>query len=139
MGRILVEIDVENLFDIENEQQGLLKPEQVRRLHISDALVDTGATYLCLPPDAIAALGLPFGSNERVRTAGGPKILRRFRSAQLTVMERTVETMVIEVPEGTPALLGYVPLEMLDLVADSQGQTLTTNPAHDGQWITDLY
>ncbi len=44
MDRVLTEATIENLEDLWAVKNGLLKPEQVRRLSVTDALVDTGAT-----------------------------------------------------------------------------------------------
>jgi hypothetical protein len=44
MGKVFVRATLENLGDIEMRERGLLPPEQVRRVEVSDALVDTGAT-----------------------------------------------------------------------------------------------
>ena len=42
------------------------------------------------------------------------------------------------VPEGTPVLIGHILLEDLDLCLDMK-QGLIYNPAHDGEWMTELY
>jgi hypothetical protein len=44
MGRVLTEATIENLKDLWDAERGLLPPEKVRRITVSDALVDTGAT-----------------------------------------------------------------------------------------------
>lgn len=49
MGKVLVAARLENLFDIESRERGLLAPEQVRAVDVPDALVDTGATGLLVP------------------------------------------------------------------------------------------
>ena len=58
MGKVLVTAKIENLHDLFNVQQGLLKPEQVRCVEVTDALVDTGATTLSLPKRIVSQLGL---------------------------------------------------------------------------------
>jgi hypothetical protein len=45
----------------------------------------------------------------------------------------------MEVPDDIPALVGQIPLEMLDLVVDLQGRRLTGNPAHNGEHILELF
>ena len=139
MGRTLIEIIVANVFDQEIARRDLMKEEEVRSIQVPDALVDTGATHLCLPVDAVAALGLRFHEEKNFRTASGESLLRLFIGAFLTIMGRSIETMVVELPHGSPALIGYVPLEQLDLVVDSQAQQLIPNPAHDGKWMLDLF
>jgi hypothetical protein len=48
MGRITVRIKVENLVDALLAERGELPPERVRSIE-TDAMVDAGATLLCLP------------------------------------------------------------------------------------------
>jgi hypothetical protein len=60
------------------------------------------------------------------------------------IMETTIDGRfctvdVMEVPDDVPALVGQIPLEMLDLVVDLQGRRLTGNPAHNGEHILELF
>jgi len=55
MGHIVTKIRVENLGDILLAERGRLAPEQVRSIE-TEALVDAGATLLCLPSKTIADL-----------------------------------------------------------------------------------
>ena len=54
-------------------------------------------------------------------------------------LDRNCAVEVIEVPDEVPALIGQIPLEMLDLVIDLQGRRLTGNPAHGGEQVLELY
>jgi hypothetical protein len=45
----------------------------------------------------------------------------------------------MENDETTPALIGYLVLEDLDLVADPSSKKLIPNPAHEGKWVVDLF
>lgn len=45
----------------------------------------------------------------------------------------------MEVPDGTPALVGQIPLEYLDFVIDLRGQKLIGNPAHGGEHMFEAY
>ena len=58
MGKVIISAKIENLFDIEEVFKGQITDDQVRRLEIDDAMVDTGATTLSLPKRLIAELGL---------------------------------------------------------------------------------
>ena len=58
MGRVVVEATVENLMDLWDADRGLIQPDQVRRVQLIDALVDTGATTLALPTRFVTQLGL---------------------------------------------------------------------------------
>src|SRR5437879_4710487 len=69
MGRVLTEVLVENLGDLFEVQRGLRPPDQVRRVSIRDALVDTGATTLSLPSRLIEQLGLSRRYEKRVTTS----------------------------------------------------------------------
>ena len=70
MGRITASIQVENLGDVLLAERGFPLPEGIRSLEI-EVLVDTGATFLCLPSSAIAALGLSLLDTRRAITANG--------------------------------------------------------------------
>ena len=58
MGKVIISAKIENLFDIEEVFKGQITDDEVRRLEIDDAMVDTGATTLSLPKRLIAELGL---------------------------------------------------------------------------------
>lgn len=117
---------------------GVLAPENVRRITVEDALVDTGATRLGLPPPLIEQLGLTPFRSERVRTVNGLTDLWIYSPVQFTILEREGITTVMGVPEGTPVLIGHILLEDLDLCLDIK-KGLIYNPAHDGEWMTELY
>ena len=57
MGKVLVTAKIENLEDLTASEKGLLPDDQVRRIEVQDAVIDTGATTLLLPKRMIAALG----------------------------------------------------------------------------------
>ena len=46
---------------------------------------------------------------------------------------------VLEVPDGTPVLIGQLPLEHLDFVEDPRSRSLIGNPEHGGEPIYELY
>ena len=56
--RHTTQIELENLYDLVAVKLGVMDPEDVRSLIVVDALVDTGATGLCLPTPVIEQLGL---------------------------------------------------------------------------------
>lgn len=136
MRRITVTIAVENAFDASLAQQGKLSPNEGRRVEL-EALVDTGASLLCLPKPRIEELGLSKIGTRRVTTANGKVDRDIYGDARLTVLNRTCTVDVIELSEATPALLGYIPLENLDLVPDPTTENL--KPAHGDEIVLDLY
>jgi len=44
----------------------------------------------------------------------------------------------MEVPDEVPALIGQIPLEMLDFVIDPQSRRLIGNPAHGGEQMLEV-
>ncbi len=138
MGRVTVTLRLTNLGDLLMSQRGLLPDDRVRRMDI-EALVDTGATLVCLPPEAIATLGLARQQRRQARTANGVVEHWIHEPVHVELMDREADVGVMELPEGTPALLGYIPLELMDLVVSPKEQKVIGNPAHDGKMVFDLY
>jgi predicted aspartyl protease len=139
MGRVLTEAKVENLGDLLEVDRGQRAPEAVRRLLVSDALVDTGATTLSLPSHLIQQLGLKKRYEKPVRTAAGLQTASVYDAVRLTIMDRDCTVDVMEEPDSIPVLIGQVPLEVLDLVVDPKGRRLIGNPAHDGVQTFEMY
>ena len=138
MGRVVEKVKVKNYVDVFQPSQGLLPEDQIRTVEV-DAVVDTGATYLCLPPSVIAQLGLLYSHLSSVTTANGDVERRIFAGADIAVKERNVQMQVMENDEHTPPLIGYLILEALDFVVNPKTQGLTGNPEHHGKWVVDLY
>ena len=67
-------IELTNQSDLVAVRLGVMKPEDVRRLTIEDALVDTGATGLCLPAPLIEQLisCRKNHANKRIHFTGQP-------------------------------------------------------------------
>lgn len=139
MGRVATEAKIENLTDLFDVQRGMKASENVRAVVVPDALVDTGATLLSLPTGLIAQLGLHRMGTERVRSSTGVGETGLYQAVQLTIQGRSCTMDVLEVPDGTPVLIGQLPLEHLDFVVDLRSRTLIGNPAHGGEHIYELY
>jgi predicted aspartyl protease len=139
MSRVMVKAKIENLADLTQVRLGQKKPDQVRWVEVSDALVDTGATMLSLPKRYIQQLGLEPVRKRKARTSAGVAEFSVYRAVQLTVQEREYIGDVAEVPDDCPVLIGQVPLEVLDFVVDPVGQRLIGNPAHGGEQMIELY
>ena len=117
MGRTLEKVKVANYLDIGKAGEGLIKEENIRSIEVS-AVVDTGATYLCLPPNEIAKLGLPFHKTVQIKTANGRASRRTYEGAKIELKGRSFVMEVMENDEETPALIGYLVLEAMDFVVD---------------------
>ena len=131
-------IELANNDEVVLANAGIMNPEDVRRITVEDALVDTGATRLGLPPSLIEQFGLTPFRSEPVRTVNGLTELWIYSPVQFRLLERESITTVLGVPEGTPVLIGHLLLEDLDLCLDIK-QGLIYNPAHDGEWMSELY
>ena len=139
MGRVLTEATVENLKDLWAAESGHLPNDQVRKLIITDALVDTGATLLSLPTRMIQSLGLAKAYTKRITSSIGLAEAAVYEPVRLTIQGRTCTMDVMEVPDTVPVLIGQLPLEHLDFVIDSRNRKLIGNPAHGGEHIYELY
>ncbi len=138
-GRVIVEITVENLADVYAVRVGALGVDQARRVVVTDALVDTGATLLSMPTRLIRELGLLPVSTKRVTTSAGGGEATLHDAVRLTVLGRSCSMDVLEVPDTVPVLLGQIPLEHLDFATDMRSRTLTGNPAHGGEHMYELF
>jgi len=139
MGKVIVTAKIENLNDLLNASQGLLPPEQVRSVEVTDALVDTGATMLSLPKRLVTQLGLQPVRTRQARTSAGPVTVQVYHMVRLTVQGRDWGGEATEVPDDCPVLIGQIPLEGLDFVVDPINGRLIGNPAHGGEHIIELY
>jgi predicted aspartyl protease len=139
MGRVLVTALIENLSDLYLADKGIIPRNQIRRVEVHDALVDTGATGLSMPRRLIDQLGLEASSTRRVRTSAGPRTAQIYGGVRLTIMGRDCLSDVTELSDDCPVLIGQVPLEVLDFVVDPGAQRLIGNPAHGGEQIIEIY
>lgn len=95
------------------------------------ALVDTGATFLCIP--AAVALQLGFDIEEAATAAvtladGSQKRVPRLAPIEIAFSNRTYATEAFVL--GDEALMGVLPLEAMDLLVDPVRQQLIVNPEH---------
>jgi predicted aspartyl protease len=139
MGKVYAEVSITNGDDDAVQARGLLEPGQARTVRLSDVLVDTGATSLCLPAGIIETLGLRLFEEVLVETATGPATARRFRNVLLTVEGRSGTFDCLELPGGRSALLGVVPMEALGLEPDLAAERLRLLPmTREDTYITIL-
>lgn len=139
MGKVIVSAKLENLEDLYQVKMGLRQPQDIRRVEVSDALVDTGATMLSIPARMIAQLGLERVRTRRARTAAGPADFGVFSLVKLSIQGRECTLEVAEVPDDCPVLIGQLPLEHMDWVVDPIGQRLIGNPAHGGEQMIEMF
>ena len=139
MGRVLTEATIESLRDLWEAERGTRGREDVRRITVADALVDTGATMLSIPRHLIDRLGLKEQDRKRVRSSVGVSEVGVYDAVRLTIQGRTCTMDVVEVPDDVPVLIGQLPLEHLDFIIDPRSRTLVGNPAHGGEHMFELF
>lgn len=88
-----------------------------------DLLVDTGATYLTVPVDVAARLGLRVLREQPLVTAGGRREVWPVAGVRISLEGRDAPTVCFIAPAG-PALLGAVALESLGLGVDPLARRL---------------
>src|SRR5205807_1342177 len=110
MGRVVVTARLENLDDLFSVEKGQLTADQVRRVEVTDALVDTGATGLLVPKRLIDQLGLFTYRTRDTRSIAGPASLAMYRAVRLTVQGRECIMDVAEIPDEFSVVIGQVQL-----------------------------
>lgn len=131
-------LELTNSYDEEAVNRGHLTSDRIRTT-IIDALVDTGATMMVLPADAVAALGLLPAGYRKVRYADGRTAEVPWVSGVgITILGRQTVTNALVEAAGTTALIGQIPLEELDLLVDPKSRELRVNPASPDAPLLDL-
>lgn len=138
MGKTSERVKITNYVDSVKAGEKLIPGDSVRTVQL-DAIVDTGATYMCVGKKDIEKLGLPFHKIVTIKTANGDAKRRLFRGAEIELNGRSFVMEVLENDEKTPPLIGYLLLEALDFVVDPKKQKVMPNPEHGGEWMADLY
>jgi predicted aspartyl protease len=136
---MIVSAKIENVFDLYEASRGQLADDQVRRIEVTDARVDTGSTLLAMPRRLIEQLVITQIRTGRAETAVGLATFGIFGPVRLTIQGRACSVDVSEVAQGCPVLVGYVPLELLDFVVNPRGQSLIGNPDHGGEFMFDMF
>jgi len=95
------------------------------------ALVDTGATFMCLSEQDAIQLGFDLTevSQQVVTLADGrQRKVPRIAPVEIAFANRTYITEALVL--GNEALMGVLPLEAMDLLVDPLRQQLMVNPEH---------
>jgi len=139
MGKVIVTALVENLDDLSDVRRGTLTSDRVRRVEVTDALVDSGASGLLMPKSLVARLGLTPLRSREAKTVGGIVSVQVYRAVRLTIQERDCILDVTEISDDLPVLIGQLPLVSMDWVIDMKGHKLIGNPAHGGEQMIEAY
>jgi clan AA aspartic protease len=131
-------IKLTNNTDRDMATRGLITPADVRTVEL-EGLVDTGATCLVLPADAVAALGLSSLGTRKARMADGSvHTFDWVGGVLLEILGREMTCDALVAPAGTQALIGQIPLENLDLLVDPKSREVRVNPESPDTPLLDL-
>ena len=98
----------------------------VRAMEVQ-ALVDTGAQFLCLPPEIADELKVPTESMRRAVVANGTREDCRY-VGPVRVQFENRRCLVGALVMGTEVLLGAMPMQDMDLVIAPSLHKVTPNP-----------
>ena len=133
MGQVLVTLEVTNHIDQILAERGFISTEEVRSVTLTNVLVDTGATLLCLPSSVITQLGLAQFGEASVETSAGMKQGRIFKDVDLCIEGRQGTFKCLELTEVSYALLGVIPMQDLGLEPDLKNHRLRLLPMNSEQ------
>jgi clan AA aspartic protease len=117
MGLVYASIKLTNLFSRQNVQVS--------------ALVDTGATFMCVTEEIALQLGFDITEvmQQMVTLADGhQRKVPKIAPVEIAFENRTYVTEAVVL--GNEPLLGVIPLEAMDLMVDPRLQRLIVNPQH---------
>lgn len=95
------------------------------------ALVDTGATFMCVSEEIALQLGFDIAevSCQVVTLADGhQRKVPKIAPIEIAFGNRTYVTEAVVL--GNEALMGVIPMEAMDLIVDPRQQMLIANPQH---------
>jgi predicted aspartyl protease len=133
MGQVIITLDITNHIDQILAERGFISPEEVRSMTLTDVLVDTGATLLCLPSSVITQLGLVQAGEASVETSAGITQGRIFKDVDLCIEGRKDTFKCLELTEVSYALLGVIPMQALGLEPDLKNHRLRLLPMNSEQ------
>jgi clan AA aspartic protease len=108
----------------------LTNPFKQRDLEI-DALVDTGAVGICITAEQALQLGYDIEEAQTLLVTladGSQRPVAKIPYVGVAFENRSCSTDAFVL--GNQALLGVVPLELMDIMVDPATQRLIVNPAH---------
>lgn len=125
VGRIAMEFEIANNYDIALALNGQLDPAKIRRKKLKGT-IDPGATLCVLPASVVKELGLPIAKSKvSVRYADGRRCLREVADeVRVYLQGRDATFNAIVEPKRRTALIGAVVLETLDFLVDSRRERL---------------
>jgi len=133
MGETIAKIKLVNSVDQILAMRGVIGEDEVRQL-VTDAVVDTGAYTLVIPEKLREKLGLDVTGQSSVTLAGNVS-QRSADAAPVTIHwgDRYSTTSPVVLADGDEVLLGFIPLEDMDLRVDPVHRRL--EGVHGSTWV----
>ena len=126
MGQLYVPVILRNAREYVLARHGHLVADQVHTYETEQALIDTGALHVVLPPHVADQLGLwRMGSTEATMANGTLVEGEVTEPLYIEIMHRLTSTYAIVM--GTTVLIGAIVLEGLDLAVDCKRGHLMPN------------
>ncbi len=88
-GKVVVSARIENVVDLYAASKGQIPDDQVHRVEVSDAIVNTGATNLGMPKPLIEQLGILRFASGHARTTAGYRTFDIYGPVRLTIQGRS--------------------------------------------------
>jgi predicted aspartyl protease len=132
MGETRTTITLVNVMDFENAHAGLIKMADVRQLTVN-ALVDTGSAPLVINEEMRVKLGLRLMGSTTAGVVGGDRTECAFASGVIIYWnERYTCSLPLVIAKEPDTLLGFIPLECMDLRVCPVDQKV--EGAHGDDW-----
>ena len=124
MGMTFAEITLKNVFDEDKARGGLIREDEVRSIAVK-AVVDTGASAVVINEELRKKLGLEKKEEKRFKLADG-KSVTGWRTDPVGIYwkNRSCTIQAVVIPEADKVLLGFIPLEDMDLMVCPKTQEL---------------
>jgi len=138
MGKVLTDVKLTSYDSLRDYRQQRITADQIRQILITNVIVDSGASMMCLSRALIEQLGLELLKMTKVNTAEGIVERGIYGPVIYEIQGRMARGDVLELSHPKiQALIGQIPLEQLDFLINPAANRLITNPEHEGELILD--
>ncbi len=138
MGKVLTDVKLTSYDSLRDYQQQRITADQIRLIVLTNVIVDSGASMMCLSRSLIEQLGLELLKMTKVNTAEGIVERGIYGPVIYEIQGRVARGDVLELSHPKiQALIGQIPLEQLDFLINPATNRLITNPEHEGELILD--
>ncbi len=130
MGLVYADIELINVFDLENAKRHIIGEEEVKRIRLS-MLADSGAYMMAINENIQSQLELPFVEKRKAVMADGS--IQEFEvvgPVMVKFANRTAVCNAFVLDGNSEPLLGAIPMEEMDVLIHHLRQELVVNPEH---------